>query len=65
METEYLQATATSSTECMNNPNNITETATFHAWVKKKLCIVNHYTFNQKGDNLLQDQFQTLNQNLY
>ena len=32
-----------------------------------KLCIENHYTFNQKGDNLLQFQFQTqiLNQIQY
>ena len=29
-------------------------------------CIENHYTLNQKGDNLLQDQFQTriLNQSI-
>ena len=53
--------------ECRDKPHNITETATFHAWVKMKRCIDNHFTFNQKGDNLLQDQFKTriLNQNLY
>ena len=29
-------------------------------------CIENHYTLNQKGDNLLQDQFRTrsLNQSI-
>ena len=27
---------------------------------EKKWCIENHYTFNQKGDNLLQDQANSI-----
>ena len=64
---EYLQTTAIPRTECRDDPHNTIEMATLNAWVKRKQCIEKYHTFNQKGDNLLQDQFQTqiLNQNLF
>ena len=65
--TEYLQAYVIPLPECRDKSHNTSEITALHAWVKNKLCIENHYTFNQKETNLLQEQFQTrtLHQNRY